>query len=155
MEIKHQYQVTPCPSMQRLTEVSVTYVHRINQFQNGLTRFTKLPANSDSTGEKMIFLNLTFYTVTNFSHHTTPLTTVVYRTVSLSKPYTQKATLAQSIVTADRCEPSSMLSIYLCMLSIRLTWCFLIWICFVLDVTAFNHIAGHIRTMPACNRGLC
>ena len=33
------------------------------------------------------------------------LTTVMYRAVPLSKPYTQKAMWAQSIVTADRCEP--------------------------------------------------
>ena len=33
-----------------------------------------------------------------------PLTTVLYRTVSLSKPYTPKATCEQSIVTAVRCE---------------------------------------------------
>ena len=45
----------------------------------------------------------------NFSHRTTSfnvLTTVMYRTVSLSKPYTPKATWAQIIVTAVRCEPS-------------------------------------------------
>ena len=38
-------------------------------------------------------------------HLTTPLSTVMYRTVSLSKPYTQNFTWAQSIVTAARCEP--------------------------------------------------
>ena len=32
-------------------------------------------------------------------HLTTPLSTVMYRTVSLSKPFTQKATWAQSIAT--------------------------------------------------------
>ena len=35
-------------------------------------------------------------------HLTTALSTVMYRTVSLSKPYTQKATWAQSIVTSAR-----------------------------------------------------
>ena len=30
---------------------------RIDKLQNGLARFTKLPANSDSTGEKVNFFN--------------------------------------------------------------------------------------------------
>ena len=70
---------------------------RIDKFQSGLARFARLSANSDSRGEKVKhFLNRGQFLAS--------LITVMYRTVSLSKPYTQKATWAQSIVTAVWCE---------------------------------------------------
>ena len=84
---------------------------RIDKFQNGLARFTKRSANSDSTGEKLKFSKILLFIHWPISrsvrHLSTPLTTVMYRTVSLSKPYNQQATLAQSMVTAVRCERGS------------------------------------------------
>ena len=66
---------------------------RLDKFQNGLARFTNRSANSDSTGEKAkCFKNLLFkpWPISRTVRHlSTPLTTVVYRTVSLSKPYIQ------------------------------------------------------------------
>ena len=79
---------------------------RIYKFQNGLARFTKRSANS--TGKKVKILKYLLFKPWLISstvrHLSTPLTAVVYRTVPFSKPYTQKDTWAQSIVTAvNRC----------------------------------------------------
>ena len=82
---------------------------RIDKFQIGLARFTIHSANSESTGEKVIclknLLSKPWPISRTVRHLSTPLTTVMYCTVSLSKPYTQKALWAQSIVTAVQCEP--------------------------------------------------
>ena len=63
---------------------------RIDKFQNGLARFTKLSVNSDSTGEK-VRKTFKMYRGQFLAPHD------MYRTVLLSKRYTQKATGAQSI----------------------------------------------------------
>ena len=57
---------------------------RIEKFQNGLVRFTKLSANFDSTGEKVKFKKKLLFKPWLISrtvrHLSTPLTTVMYRT---------------------------------------------------------------------------
>ena len=66
-----------------------------DNFQNTLAQFTKLSVNSDSTVK--VLINLLFKPWPNsrtVRHLSTPLTTVMCRVVSLSKPYTQKATYA-------------------------------------------------------------
>ena len=101
--------VTVFQSMQRLTAVSVTYVqgqtsvktvwHGVQSFQQTLT-----PREKNSYFKKKSLFK-PWLISRAVRHLSTPLTTVMYRTVSLSKPYTPKATWAQSIVTATRCEP--------------------------------------------------
>ena len=114
MEIKHQlWNGMPIHATAYIGELHVCT--RIYKFQHGLARFTKLPANSDYMEEKIKFLKHILFKLWLFSrtvrHLSTTLTTVMYRTVSLSKPYTTKGTWAQIIDTATWFEPGIRSSI--------------------------------------------
>ena len=71
-------------SMSSTTTVYINERHvctRIDKFQNGLTRFTKLPAKSDVAGEKPWPI---FRTVWHFGH---TFNTVEYHTLWFCKPH--------------------------------------------------------------------
>ena len=74
---------------------------RIHKFQYGLARFTKLPANSDSTGEKVL-KNVCFLNRNQFLHRMTLWPHFEYR---VPCHFSNRTPKLPRIVTVSRCEP--------------------------------------------------